>query len=201
MDSSKIISSKDMMKSFGGFSVNANSLGEEKNIFTVWKKVVLGIHSYKDESENNEKRMPIGERLAGNTRVVDLKNGTLLVETDHPGWIQYLNMYKKFILRGINMYLPELKVKNLAFRTSGSSFTLNGEKTEAYDASVKKARDEMLAKMEETEKEIEKLFPQKAGEASSGGNGVKPKKNPLPPELLVKLENIRQTMLTNSENK
>nr|MCR5063526.1 hypothetical protein [Treponema sp.] len=70
-----------------------------------------------------------------------------------------------------------------------------------YDASVKKARDEMLAKMEETEKEIEKLFPQKAEEASAGGTGAKPKKNPLPPELLVKLENIRQTMLTNTENK
>ena len=161
MDSSKIISSKDMMKSFGGFSVNANSLGEEKNIFTIWKKVVLGIHSYKDESENNEKRMPIGERLAGNTRVVDLKNGTLLVETDHPGWIQYLNMYKKFILRGINMYLPELKVKNLAFRTSGSSFTLNGEKTEAYDASVKKHVMKCLQNWKKQKKKSKSFFLKK----------------------------------------
>ena len=191
MDSTKIISSKDMMKTFGGFAVSSDSEGDGKNIFSVWKKVVLGIHSYKDESEANDKRMPIGERLAGNTRVVDLKNGTLLVETDHPGWIQYLNMYKKFILRGINMYLPELKVRNLAFRNSGSTFTLGGTDPEKYDASVKKARDEMLSKIEETEKEIERLFPQKVNEQKESQNS---KKNPLPPELLVKLENIRQAM-------
>ena len=234
MDSTKIISSADMMKQFGNSfkvakensaSLNFSSVGgegvgdgvtggygvsERKNIFSVWKKVVLKIHSNREEDENNEKRIPLGERLAGNTRVVDLKNGTLLVETDHPGWIQYLNMYKKFIIRGINMYLPELNVRNLAFRTAGSSFTLH----ENYENSVKKAQEEMIAKIEEQEKEIEKMFPHKNGEnfgqeneANENSNeslgeklkGIK--KNPLPPELLLKFESIRQTVLTNSENK
>lgn len=195
MDSTKIISSADMMRQFSFLNQNGGQ-GDEKNIFTVWKKIVLKIHSNRDEGEDNEKRIPIGERLAGNTRVVDLKNGTLLVETDHPGWIQYLNMYKKFIIRGLEMYVPELKIKNLAFRTAGSTFTLQ----EKYENSVKKAQEEMLSKMEEQEKEIEQMFPRKENENASGNlDGVK--KNPLPPELMLKFESIRQTMLTNSEDK
>ena len=88
----------------------------------VWKKVVSGVRSYKHESEDSEKRIPIGERLAGNTRVIDLRNGVLLVETDHPGWIQYLRMYQKYILTGLKMNLPDLKLHQL-FATYQSSDT------------------------------------------------------------------------------
>ena len=186
MDSSKIISSKDMMKSFGGFSVNANSLGEEKNIFTIWKKVVLGIHSYKDESENNEKRMPIGERLAGNTRVIDLKNGVLLVETDHPGWIQYLRMYQKFILKGLKMNLPDLKISSLAFRVAGEKVSLS----ESYEHELEKSRRQQAEVLEKQEKELEKYNKSSPTRSSE-----------LPPELLAKFDSIRQSMLTNSDNK
>ena len=111
----RIVSAADMM-------LQAANIGtsEANEICSVWKKVVSGVHSFKHESEDSDKRMPLGERLAGNTRVIDLKNGVLLVESDHPGWIQYLRMYQKFILKGLQMNLPELKITNLAFRVAGS---------------------------------------------------------------------------------
>ncbi len=177
----KIVSAADMMMQAANFGTSSAN-----EIFTVWKKVVSGVHSFKHESEDSDKRMPLGERLAGNTRVVDLKNGVLLVETDHSGWIQYLRMYQKFILNGLRMNLPELKITNLAFRVAGEKVNLS----ESYEQQLKKSREEMAKKFEEEEKQLKKFEDKKEKPASE-----------LPPELLAKFDSIRQSMLTNSDNK
>ena len=175
----QIISAADMM-------LQAANIGtsEANEICSVWKKVVSGIHSSKYESETSEKRMPIGDRLAGNTRVIDLKNGVLLVETDHPGWIQYLKMYQKFIIKGIRMNLPNVKVSSLAFRVSGEKVSLS----ESYENQVAKERKEMEQKLARQEKELEK-FDKKKPESTGE----------LPPELLAKFESIRNSMLDLSQ--
>ena len=176
----RIISAADMM-------LQAANIGtaQANEICSVWKKVVSGVHSYKHESEDRDQRMPLGERLAGNTHVIDLKNGVLLVETDHPGWIQYLKTYQKFILNGLKMNLPDLKISSLAFRVAGSKVSLS----ETYEASLEKSRKEMADKIERQEKELKKYEkPQN-------------KSYELPPELLAKFDSIRQSMLTNSDNK
>ena len=148
----EIINTSDlMMKLSDLFSGNNNKLP------SVWKNVVSKIKSYKDENEDSEKRMPIGERLAGNTRVVDLKNGILLVETDHPGWIQYLKIYQKFILKGLNTALPDLKIKSLAFRISGNNAMLNYNYEEDLERNIKKYTEQI----EKKEKELEKYNSRK----------------------------------------
>ena len=101
----QIFSAADMMLQAANIGV-----ASANEICSVWKKVVSGVHSMKHESEDSEQRIPIGQRLADNTRVVDLKNGILLVETDHPGWIQYLKNYQQFILHGLKMNLPDMKI-------------------------------------------------------------------------------------------
>ena len=177
----KIISAADMMLHAANVGVS-----EANEICSVWKKVVSGVRSAKHESENSEKRIPIGERLAGNTRVIDLKNGVLLVETDHPGWIQYLKMYQKFILTGLKMNLPDLKITSLAFRVTGEKVSLS----ESYEQQLAKSRQDFEKKLENQEKELAK-FDKKSGAP----------KSELPPELLAKFDSIRQSMLTNSDNK
>ena len=183
-----IISAADMM--LKAANINVSSANE---ICSVWRKVVSGVHSYKHEAENSEKRMPIGERLAGNTRVIDLKNGVLLVETDHPGWIQYLKTYQKFILNGLKMNLPDLKISSLAFRVTGEKVSLS----ESYEKQLAESRSKLQEKLEKQEKELEKYNQknQKKSEEGSAGAGE------LPPELLAKFDSIRQSMLTNSNNK
>ena len=177
----QIISAADMM-------LQAANIGtsDANEICSVWKKVVSGVRSMKHESEDSDKRMPLGERLAGNTRVIDLKNGVLLVETDHPGWIQYLRMYQKFILNGIRMNLPSLKITSLAFRVAGEKVNLS----EAYEQQLSKSRRELAAKIETQEKELEKYSKTSPTRSSE-----------LPPELLAKFDSIRQSMLTDSDNK
>ena len=177
----RIVSAADMM--LQAANINVSSANE---ICSVWKKVVSGVRSMKHESEDSDKRMPLGERLAGNTRVIDLRNGVLLVETDHPGWIQYLRMYQKFILNGLRMNLPSLKITSLAFRVAGEKVNLS----EAYEQQLSKSRREQAAKIEKQEKELEKY------------NKTSPtRSSELPPELLAKFDSIRQSMLTNSDNK
>ena len=180
----KIITAADMM--LQAANINVDSANE---ICNVWKKVVSKVHSYKDESENSEKRIPIGERLAGNTRVVDLKNGVLLIETDHPGWIQYLKMYQKFIINGLKMNIPEIKITSLAFRVAGEKVSLS----ESYENQLQKERKEMAERFEKQEKELKK-FDKKISSAASSGNASK-STSELPPELLAKFESIKNSML------
>ena len=77
MNENRILSASDFMSRFTNIDFSKSD-----KLTNVWKKVVSKISVTKFESENSEKRMSIGERLAGNTRVVDLKNGILLIETD-----------------------------------------------------------------------------------------------------------------------
>ena len=174
----QIISAADMM-------LQAANIGtsDANEICSVWKKVVSGVRSNRFESEDSEKRIPIGERLAGNTRVIDLKNGVLLVETDHPGWIQYLNMYQKFIINGLKMNLPNLKISTLAFRVAGEKVSLS----ESYESQVKKERNEMEARLAKQEKELKKYDKEKKNTSE------------LPPELLAKFDSIRNSMLDLSQ--
>ena len=180
-----IKSCSDMMMQVAGFC----QTGQVSKIHTVWKEVVSKVHSFKDEDIDSEKRIPIGQRLAGNTRVVDLKNGVLLVETDHPGWIQYLNMYKKFIIKGLHMYLPDLDIRSLAFRVKGSEVRLS----EQYDAMVKESQAKIDKRLDEQQKEIDKVY--EGRENSNTSDSSK-----LPPELLAKFESIKNDMLTKNKN-
>lgn len=175
----QIVSAADIMMQVA--NIGTSSANE---ICSVWKKVVSKVHSYKDESEDSEKRVPIGERLAGNTRVIDLKNGVLLVETDHPGWIQYLKIYQKFIIKGLKMNLPDLKISSLAFRVAGEKVSLS----ETYDQQVANARKEMEKKFEKQEKELAKYDKKTANSTGS-----------LPPELLAKFDSIKKSMLDLSQ--
>ncbi len=166
-------------------------------ITSTWKKVVSRVHSNKYESEDSERRIPIGERLAGNTRVVDLKNGVLLVEADHSGWIQYLRFYQNYILKGLKMELPDLKITSLAYRLAGSDAKLS----DSYDNQVKKSKEELEEKIDRQELELKKFYENKNDKKNKAENQAESeKKGGLPADLLAKFENIKNDMLTNSKN-
>ena len=56
-----------------------------------------------------------GEDMVSHSSVKDLTNGILLIEADHPGWIQLLQMRKKKILKNIRIFYPELDVIGIRF--------------------------------------------------------------------------------------
>ena len=176
MNNFNIINASDIISAVTNFSNNSDN-----EIVTVWNKVVSKI-GYKEgvtDSDNNF----IGKRLASNSRVVDLKNGVLLVETNHSGWIQYLRMYQNFILKGLKWALPNLKISSLAFRVRGSEASLS----DIYENQLEKAQSKMNEKIEEQERQLQNRF-EKNDEKE---NQIK-KSEKLPDELFNILENLKK---------
>lgn len=85
---------------------------------TAWRKILLSIKSSANPNE--------GANLAAHSRIVDFKNGVLLVEADHPGWIELLQLRKNYILKGLSFYAKKMQVETLAFRLAGKRGTVTG---------------------------------------------------------------------------
>ncbi len=62
-----------------------------------------------------------GEDMISHSCVKDLNNGILVVEADHPGWIQLLQMRKKKILKNIKQHYPELDIIDVRFNLKNSN--------------------------------------------------------------------------------
>jgi hypothetical protein len=61
----------------------------------------------------------IGENLAGRARAKELKGTTLIVEVDHPGWIQLLEMRQAKILHELRERFPALQIEKIRFYVAG----------------------------------------------------------------------------------
>ena len=94
-------------------SIKIANKKESINIYDEWKKILKGIKSKSVYANSKE-----GENLSDHSRVVDLKNGILFIEVDHPGWIEILNIHRKYILAKMNKKFPKTKFKTLSFRLS-----------------------------------------------------------------------------------
>jgi hypothetical protein len=69
----------------------------------------------------------VGSRLAAHSRVADVEKGLLVVEADHPGWIQLLQLKQSGILEDVARRYPELGLRGIVFRLSGQPMSLRGE--------------------------------------------------------------------------
>ena len=179
-----VISMNEMLKDFQGMIDP-----ETSKICSVWEKVVSRIKSYNDE----ESDITMGEKLAQNTHAVDLKKGVLLVEATHSGWIQYLRLYQKFIIKGLSMECPDLKIRSLAFRTRGSEVNL----FDGYDDLVEKSRKEQNKVIEKTSKEVEEFYK---NDKKNSSKNPKNNKNDMNPELKNEIADLygafEESMLT-----
>ena len=150
--SDNIVSMQNIMEQCRLFSES-----DEGQLPSVWRTVVSRIKSNAENSEGDEyidKRIPLGERLAANTRVLDLKNGVLIVESDHPGWIQYLKFYQNFILKGLKMENPNLNITSLAFKLKA----IEENQIDVYEQALQKARVELEERLRKNEEEARKFF-------------------------------------------
>ena len=150
----------------------------ERNLPNIWKEIVESIY-------NN------GPQLASHSRVMDLKNNCLIIEVDHSGWIQLLQMNKAYILKGLKMKSPKLNICNLSFKLSKLSFEKeNFRKNEE----IKPSRAELLA---ELEKKLAPLEEQRKYyeelEAKQNAN-KKIEKKPLDPKLAEIFERMKKNI-------
>ena len=58
-------------------------------------------------------RAIVGDDIAAHTEVKDVKRGAVLVEVDHPGWFQMLQLKKTTALKKIKEHYPELEIRDI----------------------------------------------------------------------------------------
>ena len=82
-------------------------------LFASWKKIVSDIWQVNDFSGEEEQTPPA---VAVHSRVKELERGLLMVEVDHPGWIQILQTKQRQLLKAVQRKFPELNIRAIAFR-------------------------------------------------------------------------------------
>lgn len=58
----------------------------------------------------------VGKRFYSHTRPADIKNGILIIEAEHSGWISLMQFQAGAIQKKIQAKFPELKIRGIAFR-------------------------------------------------------------------------------------
>jgi predicted nucleic acid-binding Zn ribbon protein len=56
-----------------------------------------------------------GTSLAAHTRLIDVRDGILIVEADHPGWLQMARMRKEALLSLARAAAPEARIVDVRF--------------------------------------------------------------------------------------
>lgn len=166
MNDNEIISFSDMIMNVFNV-IDENSIKKNSKFFSAWKTVVTKISN-------------CGQNLFEHSTIVDIKNNILLIETDHPGWSQMFKMNSKFILNGLKMYVPEMKINSLAFRLKGSNAMLHNIN---YEEEIYKENQKESKRIE---KEEEFLNKYEKKDENKGTNCE------LPPELVAKFESMKK---------
>ena len=148
-------------------NISNKKVYEARNIYLVWESI---LHSIKSSVIPN-----CGEKLLEHSKIIDIKDNILVIEVDHPGWIQLFETYKKYILRGIEIKIPEIVITSLSYHYK-------------KDNQIKKAR---TVTREEMERSLEKNdFYEKDKVQDS-------EKKELPLELKLIFDKFKQVILTN----
>ena len=87
----------------------------------------------------------IGKKLFGHAKIIDLRNKSLIIAVDHPGWMQILRLKEKIILKRIQRMFPQLSIKTMKLVVKEDCFKINGIKEKSGE------------KVNEISKEKEKL--------------------------------------------
>ena len=160
-------------------NIEKAELEKNNNLLKSWKYVVSSIKSNSINGKN------LGENLYSHSRVIDLKNGILLIECDHPGWIQTFRMYQKYILTGLKRGVPDAKITSLAFRIRGTNVELH--KTDSEE----KIREEFMQRQNQEEEALRKFDEENSLKTAAASE----EKKEMPESLKKIFERMKEAML------
>ncbi len=69
-----------------------------------------------------------GEGLSRHTRLVDVQKGILLVEVDHPGWLQMLQLRREGILAAARRAAPDVALEGIKARVRAETDPTSGDR-------------------------------------------------------------------------
>ena len=99
-----------------------------------------------------------GTDIAAHSRVRDVKSGVVIVEVDHPGWLQMLQMKKEQILADMKKTYPELGIDNIRIFV-GDSESIGRDKpgSKAVDDTTLKGRGPQKRRHDESSPEYQRF--------------------------------------------
>jgi len=90
-------------------------------LFSSWERVLAEVWPKTKEGRADPGRGEISA-AAVHSRIRELERGMLLVEADHPGWIQILQTKQEELLAVVRRRYPELDIRAITFRLSREPF-------------------------------------------------------------------------------
>ncbi|MBR1535519.1 MAG: DUF721 domain-containing protein [Treponema sp.] len=167
-------------------NIEKAELERNNKLLKTWRTTLESIRSNAKNGEN------LGTNLYTHSRIIDLKNDILLVEADHPAWIQTLRLYQKYILTGLKRNVPELKISSLAFRLRGTNAELHSQISE------EKARSEIEERVKKEEEAL-KNFDREASAFKVESNNTELVKKSLPKSLQETLDRLKNEILNDEK--
>ena len=86
-------------------------------LFSSWSKITAEVWPVHSEQGSEQRKDDI-PAAALHSQIRELERGVLLIEADHPGWIQILQFRQTELLSVIKRRYPELGIHGIAFRLS-----------------------------------------------------------------------------------
>jgi hypothetical protein len=139
-------------------NIPSEQIQNASTTLSVWKKILFSMDE-KKELRDGQKSYA-GQNLYDHSKIIDLKNGILLIEVDHPGWIQLFQVAQNYILKGFKKSAPELKISVLSFRLKGQQAEISAlnnaaaQKQEKEAAAEEQATETIAGKQQTTASEL-----------------------------------------------
>ncbi len=58
----------------------------------------------------------VGPDISAHAKAVDIVHGSVVVEVDHPGWLQMLQLREQNVLQALHRRFPDLKITGMRYR-------------------------------------------------------------------------------------
>lgn len=157
--------------------VSRSRMNDSSNILEKWKSIITSIRSVVNPD--------CGKSMYFHSRIIDIKDDIIILQVNHPGFIQLFENHKKYILRGIQMKIPQLKIRNITYRL---------DRKDDCNTQRDLTRQEMeCAINNETAKNEQSTRKPDENDCRIG------KKKEYPPELQTIFDRMRESILTNDK--
>lgn len=94
----------------------------------------------------------VGERIAAHSSVKDIQAGIVVVEVDHPGWIQMIQLKQSQFVRALQKRYPNLQIHGLKMQLPWNERSPGaGDRVEARQGGERATPPRAAAQHEETE--------------------------------------------------
>ncbi|MBO5236939.1 MAG: DUF721 domain-containing protein [Spirochaetaceae bacterium] len=136
-------------------NIDATKFKNIKNIYDEWENILLSIKSTV---------LPeAGRKMFDHSEIIDIKDGVMLIEIDHPGWKQLFETYRTYILKGLNMKIPQVPVDTIIYRLKKGEVKIKPKTPETSEKKqvIKEEKIENISKntkSKEIPSELKNLF-------------------------------------------